>query len=118
MAKFEFNVWIFKWLLEQSEFKFEWDDGNKTKSLLKHAIKCNEAESVFIYNPDLIRVLGIQVSPSYESDEPRYGIFGESSTNKKVFICFTLKENDKIRIISIREINKKEREIYERLCKE
>ncbi len=118
MAKFEFYEFIFLWLLEQDQFEFEWDDGNRTKSLEKHQINCEEAESVFTINNNNIKILGIQVSPQYETDKERYGIFGITNTNKYVFLCFTLKENNKIRVISIRETNKKERALYDKLCEE
>jgi uncharacterized DUF497 family protein len=73
-----------------------------------------EAESVF-YQPEMIRVLGEQVSPI--ADEPRYGLFGLTITGKPVFVCFTLRGSG-LRIISVRELNKKELVIYDELRKE
>lgn len=115
VAKFEWNEWIFLWLLEQGIFEFQWDEGNKTKNQEKHGITCEEAESIF-KNKDKIRVLGLQTSPV--ANEARYGAFGTTDTNKTVFVCFTLKSKCCVRIISIREINRKEITLYEKLCEE
>ncbi len=114
MAKFHFIEWLVDWILTQGEFAFDWDEGNKTKSIEKHEITCGEAESVF-QQVEAIRALGEQISPVV--DEPRYGILGLTTTGKFVFICFTLRGTG-IRIISIRQMNKKERKLYAELCEE
>ena len=54
--------------------------------------------------------LGIQILP--EVDEDRYGILAKDSIGKVLFICFTVR-NNRIRPISGRVANKKERELYE-----
>ena len=112
MAKFRFIDWLVDWVLTQGAFTFEWDTGNETKSVQKHGITRDEAESVFD-QPEAIRALGEQVSPKV--GEPRFGILGVTTTGKKVFVCFTLRASG-IRIISIREMNRKEREEYAELC--
>lgn len=114
MAKFRFVQWLMGWLESQPVFAFEWDEGNQTKSLYKHAITCDEAESVF-YQAEAIRVLGEQVAP--EVDEPRYGLFGMTITGKRVFLCFTLRGTG-IRIISVRKLNKREAILYAKICEE
>ncbi|MBL7544094.1 MAG: hypothetical protein JNL11_09765 [Bdellovibrionaceae bacterium] len=73
MAQFEFVAWLVKWILEQETFEFDWDHGNSTKSLQKHAFNSESAEQVFI-NKDLLVPLGIQISP--EANEPRFGAPG------------------------------------------
>lgn len=112
MAKFRFIEWLVDWFLEQEVFTFEWDEGNNTKSLEKHGITCEDAESVFD-QLEAIRALGEQTTPRV--NEPRYGIFGITTTGKSVFVCFTLRGAG-IRIISAREMNRKERELYAELC--
>ena len=90
MAKFEFNELILLWILTQNEFYFEWDKGNSEKSKARHGITCEEIESAFtVYSKDII-VLGHQVSPCYDSNEERYGLFGKTYTEKSLFICMTL----------------------------
>ena len=114
MAKFKFILWLIDWLEQQRAFTFEWDEGNSTKSLAKHGVSCAEIESVFIQT-ETIRVLGEQVSPKV--NEPRYGLFGLTITARPVLICFTLRGSG-IRVISARELNKKERAIYDDIRKE
>ena len=114
MAKFKFIEWLVDWFLEQGEFAFDWDDGNKIKSIQKHGITCEEAESVF-QQIESIRVLGEQICPA--SDEPRYGILGLTTTGKFVFLSFTMRGTG-IRVISVREMNRKERLLYAELCEE
>lgn len=113
MAKFEFNEWIVAWLLSQNFFKFQWDVGNSTKNQDKHGITCEEAESVF-NNIHALKALGTQISPVV--NETRYGAFGMTDEGKPIFICFTIKENTFVRIISIRKLNRKEVSIYEEIC--
>ena len=114
MASFRFIQWLVDWIESQAYFAFEWDLGNRTKNFIKHGITIQQAESVF-EQPEAIRVLGEQVSPSV--NEPRYGILGLTSDLEHVFICFTIRGAG-IRIVHIRRMNKKERRLYAELCKE
>ena len=114
MAKFKFIEWLADWIENQTEFAFEWDSGNISKNLDKHGVTCEEAESVF-WQTEAIRVLGEQVSP--KTSEPRFGLFGIAITGRSVFVCFTLRGSG-IRVISVRELNKKEIAIYEILREE
>ena len=114
MAKFRFIEWLVDWILTQGTFAFEWDSGNETKNVQKHGITRDEAESVF-EQPEAVRAVGEQVSPL--ATEPRYGILGVTTSGKKVFVCFTLRASG-IRIISIREMNRKEKEQYAMLLRQ
>jgi uncharacterized protein len=108
MAHFAFIEWLLKWLLSQTECSFEWDDGNRTKSLDKHEVSCEEAQEIFEQTEDSF-LLGEQVSPPV--DEPRYGIIGGTRAGRLLFVCFTIRSS-KIRVISVREMSQKERGIY------
>ena len=88
MAKFQFIDWLIDWLEQQRSYSFEWDEGNSLKSLSKHGVSGDEAESVFS-QMETVRALGEQVSPKV--NEPRYGIYGLTATGKAVFVCFTLR---------------------------
>lgn len=86
---------------------FEWDKGNKEKSWLKHNIIYKESEEVF------------EDKYSYTSEdikhsqlEKRYQILGLTKINNKLTVVFTIRKS-KIRIISSRLMNKKERIKYE-----
>lgn len=113
VAVFRLIEWLIDWIENQSHFSFEWDSGNSTKNLWKHGITCEEAESIFRQVED-IRVLGEQVRPIVS--EPRYGILGLTGSLVPVFVCFTIRDS-KIRIIHVRKMNKKEKELYAKLCK-
>lgn len=114
MAHFKFVQWLVEWILAQSSFSFEWDAGNKIKSHEKHGVTSEEAEEVF-EQIEAIRALGEQVSPPVS--ELRLGILGLTKSGRHVFICFTIRGTG-IRIISIREMNRKEKKLYEELCEE
>ena len=114
MTQFEFVAWLVKWLLSQESFEFDWDSGNSTKSYVKHGIKVDAAEQVF-RNRDFLVPLGIQISPS--TDEPRFGAFGMDLTGALLFVSFTIR-NRRIRVISIRAMNKTERKEYAALREE
>jgi uncharacterized DUF497 family protein len=98
-------------LESQQGFSFDWDLGNSSKSFVKHGVSCEEVQSVF-YQPETIRVLGEQTSPKV--NEPRYGLVGMTIKGKVVFVCFTLLGSG-MRIVSVRELNRKERIAYEEL---
>lgn len=107
MAKFEYVLWLVEYL-KKSIFVFQWDSGNESKSQQKHGIQTSEAEEVF-YDKDILP-LGIQTHPL--PNEIRFGVIGKTSTDKILFVSFTVRDTE-IRIISSRKANKEEREIYE-----
>lgn len=86
--------------------EFEWNKGNVDKNLNKHGVKNEEAEEVFLNDPLVYEDL------KHSEFEKRYDCLGETDKGKKLFISFTLR-SDKIRIISARLMNKKERKKYE-----
>ncbi len=88
------------------KFNFEWDEGNKHKSVTKHGISNMEAESVWSDRNKLI-------FPSYTKfSESRYLCIGLSRKGNLLSNVFCIR-NEKIRIISSRKANKKEIRIYE-----
>lgn len=114
MAQFEFVAWLLDWILQQEDFRFEWDLGNSTKSSKKHGIGLEYAEQMF-RNREFFIPLGIQVSPI--ADEPRFGALGMDLTGRKLSTCFTIRKG-KIRVISIRAMSLAERKQYASLRKE
>ncbi len=86
---------------------FEWDKGNIDKSYEKHNITPNEAEEVFI--DENIR---FQDDVDHSQREERFTAIGKTSQKHVLFIVFTLR-GTKIRIISARGANIKERREYE-----
>ena len=109
MAQWKFVEWLLFWLLETKECNFEWDSGNTSKSQEKHNVTISEAESAFQIGKAL--PLGVEIN-SLKRDEERLGLIGKSFNNKILFIVFVIRKK-KIRIISARLTNKKERNKYE-----
>ncbi|MBU1000108.1 BrnT family toxin [Patescibacteria group bacterium] len=86
---------------------FEWDKGNIDKNYIKHGITPNEAEEVFLDDG-----VAIERDIKHQEMEKRYIAIGKISSDKTLFIIFTSRKS-KIRIISARLANKKERRVYE-----
>jgi len=108
MAQFEFVEWLVQWLMNQDIFEFEWDEGNSTKSAVKHGIEVETAEQ-FFQNNDCLVPLGIQVAP--KANEPRFGALGMDLLGNRLSVCFTIRAG-KIRVISIRPMSQVERKRY------
>ena len=87
---------------------FEWDKGNIFKNFKKHNVTNQEAEEIFFNQPFIV----IE-DKKHSSDESRFQSLGKTNQNRKLFLVFTIRKN-KIRIISIRDMNKKEVKIYEK----
>ena len=60
---------------------------------------------------------GVMNSGKPQTPEPRFGVLGVTKAGRHLFICFTIRSSG-LRIISIREMNRKERKLYAELCKE
>jgi uncharacterized DUF497 family protein len=87
---------------------FEWDSGNLDKNLKKHNVSCQEAEEVFVNQPLLI----IEDN-KHSKDEKRFYALGRNNGNRYLFLSITIR-NQKVRIISIRDMSKKEKKEYEK----
>lgn len=86
---------------------FEWDKGNIDKSYKKHDIRPNESEEVFL-DKDVL----IYKDTRHSEKEERFTAIGKTAGENILLVVFTMR-NDKIRIISARKSNKKERRLYE-----
>lgn len=91
--------------------EFEWDKGNLDKNRKKHGITTEETESTFLDDNAIIL-------PDEEHSlvEKRFVVIGKSNATRYLFISFTLRKN-KVRIISVRRMHKKEVEKYEKIKK-
>lgn len=87
---------------------FEWDAGNQTKNLEKHAVACSEAEQVFLNAP-----LKILFDPVHSKTEPRFHAFGTTDDGRHLTVSFTVR-GSLIRVISARPMGRKERQFYEK----
>jgi uncharacterized DUF497 family protein len=86
---------------------FEWDAGNIAKSSAKHDVGCGEAEEIFFNQP-----LIIAPDPAHSQTEPRFRALGRTNATRPLHLNFTVR-SDKLRIISARPMNRKERAVYE-----
>lgn len=92
-------------------FNFDWDRNKEAINIKKHKVSFSEAKTVFYDEfayifPDL----------EHSEIEFREIIFGYSNLNRLLIVNFTERDN-KIRIISSRKVNSKERHIYENYIK-
>jgi uncharacterized DUF497 family protein len=88
---------------------FDWDEGNSRKSLDRHGVEQSEAEQVFLDDR-----LMIAHDIGHSQEEVRYQALGETATHRRLHITFTLRSDGMlIRIISARDMNRKERPRYE-----
>ena len=88
---------------------FDWDEGNARKNE-KHNVSMAETEQVFFNAPLLVLE-----DSKHSNQEPRFHALGKSNEKRLLHITFTLRQAGvKIRIISARDMHKKERAIYEK----
>lgn len=88
---------------------FDWDTGNAGKSVEKHDVTQFEAEQVFFNQPLLVLA-----DTGHSQDEARFHALGKTDTVRFLHITFTLRTNKSlIRVISARDMHRKEKVIYE-----
>ncbi len=88
---------------------FEWDDGNARKNAEKHEVSQSEAEQVF-FNEPLLMI----PDPSHSLSERRIHALGRTDDGRLLHITFTLRRDEtRIRVISARDMSRKERSFYE-----
>ncbi|MCW5220520.1 BrnT family toxin [Verminephrobacter aporrectodeae] len=88
---------------------FDWDAGNARKSQDKHDVSMAEAEQVFFNTPLLLLE-----DTSHSQREPRMHALGKTDAGRVLHITFTLRKADPlIRVISARDMHRKERVIYD-----
>jgi uncharacterized DUF497 family protein len=87
---------------------FDWDEGNARKND-KHDVSIAEAEQVFFNEPLLVIV-----DTKHSEGEGRFHALGKTNENRSLHITFTLRNaGERIRVISARDMHRKERKIYE-----
>jgi uncharacterized DUF497 family protein len=91
---------------------FDWDEGNRQKNWARHHVTWWECEEMFFNQP-----LYVLPDPRHSQTEPRYYALGLTSLDRPLFVVFTRRKK-KIRIISAREMSKKERKAYREKAQE
>ena len=88
---------------------FDWDEGNARKNE-KHGVSTAEAEQVFFNTPLLVLE-----DSKHSVLEPRFHALGKTNKVRLLHITFTLRgAGEKMRMISVRDMHRKERAIYEK----
>ena len=86
---------------------FQWDKGNKGKNYSKHKVTDQECEeSFFDQNKRVFKDI------LHSGSEERYILLGQTKDSRILFIVFTIRHG-KVRVISARDLNKKEKRFYE-----
>jgi len=88
---------------------FDWDSGNARKRADKHDVSQFEAEQLFFNAPLLL-------SPDARrsQNETRIHTLGKTDAVRRLHVTFTLRgDGTLIRVISARDIHRKERAVYE-----
>jgi hypothetical protein len=92
-----------------SYLQFEWDPNKAESNIRKHGITFIEAESVF--SDECARVIP---DPDSSYGEERFIIMGLSEKHNTLVVCHCYRGGDeRIRIISARKAEKRERKQYE-----
>ncbi len=88
---------------------FDWDAGNITKIWEKHQVSATECEQLFFNEP-----LVAAPDEKHSDREERFYLLGHTDAGRLLFAVFTIRKK-LIRIISARDMNRKERKEYEAL---
>ena len=85
---------------------FEWDQRNAPKLYARHGVTTGECEQVFFHEPP-------QIAPDapHSQTEERWAAWGRTAGGRTLAVVFTL-PHDRIRPISARGMNRKERQRY------
>ena len=91
---------------------FEWDAGNERKNE-KHSVTMMETEQVFFNAPLLLLE-----DAAHSENELRIHALGRTDAARALHITFTLRQSGQlIRVISARDMHRKERAIYDQANK-
>ena len=88
---------------------FDWDAGNARKND-KHGVSAAEVEQVFFSAPLLLLE-----DAGHSQQERRFHALGKTDSGRSLHISFTLRQlGALIRVISARDLHRKERAIYDK----
>jgi uncharacterized DUF497 family protein len=87
--------------------EFDWDGGNAEKNWIRHRVTQSESEQVFFNLP-----LVVTEDDLHSHGEARYYALGRTDLGRLLVVVYTLR-GEKIRIISARDMNRREQKEYE-----
>ncbi len=88
---------------------FDWNSANVEKIWSSHKVSPLECEQLFFNQP-----LIIADDTKHSQKEKRFYALGQTDTRRLLFVVLTLRKN-LIRVISARDMSRKERKVYESL---
>jgi hypothetical protein len=89
-------------------FRFEWDSRKAATNIRKHGVSFDEASTVF--DDPLAAIFSDE---THSAAEMRELIIGHSLPGRLLFVGFTERPGEMLRLISARVMTKKERRDYE-----
>jgi uncharacterized DUF497 family protein len=102
-----FAIYIMYMTKEYPHFTgFDWDSGNRDKNL-KHNVQNWECEQVFFNDP-----LIVLEDPRHSIAENRFAAFGKTDSGRQLVVVYTVR-GSRVRVVSARDMNKRERRFYE-----
>jgi hypothetical protein len=87
---------------------FDWDEGNRGKNWRLHGASDTECEQVFFNQPLLTLP-----DEEHANGEARYLALGRTDRRRRLIVIFTIRQ-DRLRVISARDMTKRERTLYPR----
>ncbi len=96
-----------RWDLLQKTPGFDWDEGNIDKNWVSHRVSPSECEQIFFNFPMIV-----SEDVKHSKSESRYYALGQTNAGRGLFLVFTIRQ-DLIRVISARDMNKRERKAYQ-----
>ena len=91
---------------------FDWDEWNTEKIWEKHQVSHAECEQVFFNQPFVV-----SEDIAHSQEEARFYVLGKTDTGRTLFLVFTIRD-ELIRVITARDMSRKERRIYQDVEKE
>jgi uncharacterized DUF497 family protein len=91
---------------------FDWDPGNIDKNWRKYRVNSSECEEVFFNEPYYVTE-----DAGHSRIKQRFYLLGFTNAGRRLFVVFIIRSN-RIRVISARDMSRKERDAYENLKKD
>jgi uncharacterized protein len=85
---------------------FDWDEANAHKNWERHRVTPEEAEDIFFNEPLVVRG-----DVRHSKREKRYYALGQTGDGRYLFVAFTIR-GPLLRVISVRDMNQREKEAY------
>ena len=80
--------------------------GDSPLAVDRYGVTPEEAEDVFFHEPLVVRS-----DPRHSKSEKRYYGLGQTAAGRRLFLAFTIRRK-RIRVISVRDMNRNEAEVY------